>query len=129
MPKAKQFTIWSSDRPGVLGEVGSALGEKRVNIQAFLAQASEGQCPIRLVVDKPAVARKVLAARGWNFTEEEVAVVTLPDKPGSLGAVASKLGKAGINIQYAYTGPAKRARKVNAYLAVADVTAALKTLR
>ena len=82
-----------------------------------------------MVVDKPAAARKVFADLGWESTEEDLVAVTLADKPGSLGIVANKLGEVGINIQYAYTGSAKSARKVNTYFAVADVKGALKALR
>lgn len=129
MPKAKQLTVWVDDRPGILGEVAGALGAKKVNIQAFAAYVTQNRGAIRLVVDKPAAAKKVCAERGWECTEEAVVAVTLSDKPGTLGAVATKLGEAGINIEYAYTGGAKSARKVNTYLAVADVAAALKRLR
>jgi len=129
MPKAKQLTAWVEDRPGMLGEAASALGEKKVNILAFTAAVTEGRGAIRMVVDKPAAARKVFADLGWESTEEDLVAVTLADKPGSLGIVANKLGEVGINIQYAYTGSAKSARKVNTYFAVADVKGALKALR
>jgi len=56
-------------------------------------------------------------------------VVTLADKPGSLGNVPSKLGVAGINIDCAYTSRAKEKAKVNTYFAVVDVNAALRALR
>lgn len=129
MPKAKQLTVWVADRPGILGEIAGALGAKKVNIAAFTAYVTEGRGAIRMIVDKPAAAKKVIAERGWECTEEDVAAVTIADKPGTLAAVASKLGDAGINIQYAYTGGAGAARKVNTYLAVADVAAALKRIR
>jgi hypothetical protein len=129
MPKAKQLTAWVEDRPGILGDVAAALGAKKVNIIAFLASVVEGRGAIRLVVDKPAAAKRILAERGWETTEEDIVQLTLSDKPGALGDVASKLGAAGINIQYAYTGSARSAQKANTFLAVADVIAALKTLR
>ena len=129
MPKAKQLTVWVQDRPGILGEVAGALAPKKVNIQAFAAYVIQNRGAIRLIVDEPASAKKVFAQCGWKCTEETVVVVTLADKPGSLGAVASKLGKAGINIQYAYTGGAKAGGKVNTYFAVANVATALKRLR
>lgn len=129
MPKAKQLTAWVEDRPGMLAEVASALGEKKVNIVAFMAAVVEGRGAIRMVVDKPAAAKKVFAERGWEITEEDVVGITLADKPGSLGIVANKLGEVGINIHYAYTGSAESARKVNTYFTVADVKAALKALR
>jgi len=129
MPRAKQLTVWVQDRPGILGELASALGAKKVNIIGFIASVVEGRGAIRLVVDKPAAAKKVFAERGWETTEENIVQVTLTDKPGALGSAASKLGAASINIQYAYTGSAKGARKVNTFFAVVDVTAALKALR
>ena len=129
MPKAKQLTVWVSDRPGMLGEVGSALGAKKANILAFTAWVEGDHGAIRIVVDKLAVAKKALAARGWETTEEEVLEVTLADTPGSLGRIAQKLGEAGVNIQYAYVGSAGSARRVNAYFAVSDLTVALKAVR
>ncbi len=128
MPKAKQITVWVADRPGALGDVASTLGEKKVNVQAFLVHAAGDEGAIRLIVDKPAAAKKALAARGWRATEDDVVALTLADKPGTLGAAAAKLGRAGINIQYGYTGGAKGGR-VNAYFAVPDAAAALKALR
>jgi hypothetical protein len=113
----------------MLGEASSALGEKKVNILAFMAAVTEGRGAIRMVVDKPATAKKVFANLGWEISEEDLVAATLADKPGSLGIAANKLGEVGINIHYAYTGSAKGARKVTTYFAVADVKAALKALR
>ncbi len=73
--------------------------------------------------------KKLFAARGWQTTEEEVVQVTLADSPGSLGKLASKLGKAGVNIDYIYAGSAGSARRLNAYLGVSDIKAALKAAR
>lgn len=129
MARAKQISAWVEDRPGVLGRVADALGGKRVSIRAFLAANMDGRGFVRLVVDKPAAARRVLAAHGWRTTEDDVLEVTVPDRPGALADVADRLGVAGINIQYAYVGTAKSARRVNLYLAVADVAAAAKALR
>ncbi len=53
----------------------------------------------------------------------------LPDRLGSLGAIAGRLGGAGINIEYAYTGAAKSAQRVNTYFAVSDLKTALKAVR
>ncbi len=129
MPRAKQLTVWVPDRPGMLGELGSALGAKKANIVAFTAWVEGERGGIRMVVDKPAVAKKVLAARGWETTEEEVLQVTLGHAPGSLGKVATKLGAAGVDIRYAYPGSGGGAKKVNVYFGVADIKAALKAVR
>ncbi|HET9554509.1 MAG TPA: ACT domain-containing protein [Anaeromyxobacteraceae bacterium] len=129
MPRAKQLSAWVEDRPGMLAQVTSALGEKKVSIRALMASAMDGRGFIRMVVDKPAIAKKVLAAHGWALTEDDVVEVTAADKPGALGAVTEKLAVKGINVQYAYVGCSGTGRKVNLYLAVPDVKAALAALR
>ncbi len=129
MPKVKQISAWVEDRPGMLGRVADALGEKKVNIRAFMAAVMDGRGFVRVVVDKPALARRIFAQHGWQTTEDDLVEVAIPDRPGALGRVADKLGAGGINVQYAYLGTAKGAGKVNLYLAVQDPAAALKALR
>ena len=126
MARAKQLTLQVPDRPGMLGEIASALGEKKINIEGICAATMEGGGMVWLVVDKNAAAKKVLAQHGWTAREDEVLEVTLSDNPGSLGRFASKLGRAGVNIQYVYAGSAGSARKLNAYFGVSDLKAALK---
>jgi len=128
MPRAKQLTVWVSDRPGRLGEIGAALGAKKVNIRALMATTEGGRGAVRLVVDKTAAAKKVCAGMGWETTEEEVLTVTLTDNPGTLGKVSKKLGLAGVNIQYVYAGPGG-GKRANVYMGVSDIKAALKAAR
>jgi hypothetical protein len=113
----------------MLGQVADALGEKKISIQAFMAATVDGRGFVRVVVDKPAMAKRVFKKHGWETTEDDVVEVTLPHRPGALGAIADRLGDAGINIRYSYTGTAKSAARVNLYVAVDDVKAALKALR
>jgi hypothetical protein len=129
MPKAKQISAWVDDRPGMLGQVADALGEKGISIRAFMAAVMDGKGFIRVVVDRPALAKRVFAAHGWKTTVDDVIEVNVPDRPGALGRIADRLGEAGVNIQYAYVGTAKSASRVNLYLAVPDVKAAAKALR
>jgi hypothetical protein len=126
MPRAKQLTLSVPDRPGTLGEIATALGEKKVNIVGFSGAKQGDRGMIWLVVDKTAAAKKIFAQKGWDTTEDEVLAVTLADSPGSLGRYAAKLGKAGVNITFAYTGSARSARKLTAYFGVSDLKAALK---
>jgi hypothetical protein len=129
MPKAKQLSAWVEDRPGMLGQVADALGEAKVSIRAFMAATFDGRGFVRVVVDKPAVAKRVFRKHGWETTEDEVVEVKVKDRPGALGDVADRLGAGGVNVLYAYVGTARSATHVNLYLAVADAKAALKALR
>jgi hypothetical protein len=126
MPRAKQLTLTVPDRPGMLGDIATALGAKKVNIVGLCGATTGGGGMIWMVVDKQAAAKKVLAQNGWKATEDEILAVTLSDTPGSLGRFATKLGKAGVNITFAYTGSAGSARKLTGYFGVSDLKAALK---
>jgi len=129
MPKAKQLTVSVENRPGMLGEVGSALGAKKVNIVAFMAIVNDNRGTIRMVVDKPATAKRVFAEHRWETTEQEVLMLAIPDKPGGLGRIAHKLREASVNIEYAYAGLGPSARKVNAYFGVSDLKVAMIAIR
>jgi hypothetical protein len=128
MPRAKALKVKVEDRPGTLGEIASALGDKGINLRGVQGWAEGGQGVLCLVVDKLAAASKLLRARGLNPEEEEVLEVQLPDKPGALGEVAKKLGDAGVNIRFVFVGPAG-GKRATVFLAVSDVAAALKAVR
>ena len=128
MPRAKELKIRTDDRPGLLGDIASALGEKKVNIRGVNAWVEDGQAIVRLVVDKAPAAKKVLAALGWKPEENDVLEIELSDKPGTLGEATKALGDAGINIGYVYVG-AGGARKVTVFMGVPDLKAATKAIR
>lgn len=129
MPKVKQLSAWVKDRPGRLAEFADALGAAGVSIRAFVATVVDGRGFVRVVVDKPAAARRIFGKQGWRVTEDDVVEITVPDRPGALGAVADQLGAAGLNLDHAYVGTARSADRVNLYLSVSDVGAALRVLR
>lgn len=128
MAKAKEIKFRVPDRPGMLGEIASALGEKKVNLRAVNAWVEGTEGVVRIVVDKHAAAMKLLAARGWMPEEREVLELELADKPGALGVAATKLGKAGVNVTHVFVGTGG-ARKATVFLGVSDLAAAVKALR
>ncbi len=129
MPRAKQISAWVANRPGTLGAVADALGAKKVDIRAFMAASLDGKGFVRVVVDRPAVARRVFEAQGWKTTVDDLVEVRVPDRPGALGKVADRLGAAGVNIHYGYVGTSPRRGEVSLFLSVDDAPAALRMLR
>jgi len=57
---------------------------------------------IRLLVDQPIEAEKVLLKASHLIDAEQVIVFRLVNEPGILGRVAKRLGETGINIDYIY---------------------------
>jgi hypothetical protein len=129
MVKVKQISAWVENRPGTLGAIADALGSKKVDIRAFMAASLDGKGFVRVVVDRPAVARKVFEAQGWRTTVDELIEVRIADRPGALARIADKLGGAGINIHYGYLGTARSASRASLFLSVDEPAAALRVLR
>jgi hypothetical protein len=70
MPRVKQFELRIAKRPGLPGEIASALWQKGVHIQAFSADLQEGEGRFHLAVDKAAVAKQTFFENGWKATED-----------------------------------------------------------
>jgi hypothetical protein len=104
MPTSKELTIHTENKPGTLGTLCQALADQKVNIVAFQAVPSERDNIVRMVVDNPTAAKKVLDSEHLSYTETEVAQAKLPNRPGELAHAASQLGGSNINIEYAYSG-------------------------
>ena len=129
MPIAREFTINLEDRPGMLGKVCQALAEQNINIVALHSCPSEkGKSAVRLVLDNPATAKTALDRQRADYRERDVATVTLTNRPGELALAATRLGDAGINIDYGYCGADPRNNANILVLEVADAGKAVKVL-
>jgi hypothetical protein len=98
------LTLYLDDQPGELARVGRVLGEAGANIEGLCAVTSGGgQAAVHILVQDPTPAFEALERAGITIAaEEEVIVLKMEDRPGSLGEVARKLGKADVNLTTAY---------------------------
>ncbi len=127
MPTNKEFTIRLEDRPGTLGKLCQALAEQDINILAYQQFPHEkGKGSVRLVVDDPDKAKAILDRQRSDYTETEVAQVKLAHRPGELARAASRLGDAGININYGYCGTEPNTNATFLIFGVAEVGKAVK---
>ena len=129
MPIAREFTINLEDRPGMLGRVCQALAQQNINILAFHSCPIEkGRSAVRLVLDNPASAKTALDRQRADCREKDVATVTLTNRPGELALAATRLGDAGINIDYGYCGADPKSNANILILEVEDAGKAVKLL-
>ena len=124
-----QLSVTMEDTPGTLAKMCSAFGEKKVNILAFASREHGGKSLVLVIVDKPAVAKKVLQTIGYACTEEQVLGTKLPNRPGTLATVAKRLGEAGMNIDYAYSGVEPGSAQQLVVLSVSDLDRAKKLVK
>jgi hypothetical protein len=98
------LTLYLDDQPGELARVGDVLGKAGANIEGLCAVAcGGGQAEVHILVLDPTPAFEALERAGIRIAaEEEVIVLDMDDRPGSLGEVARKLGNADVNLTTTY---------------------------
>ena len=121
MPKAKQLILSHENRPGMLAQIAQVLGDAEVNIIACLTSTSGTEGITHLVVDNTDNAKKAFARAGLRFREEDVLQVELPNTPGELAKLATKLADKNINITLGYQTSTAGSGKASMVLVVSDL--------
>ena len=125
----KQLSIFLENKPGTLAKICEALAEKGINLLALTVSDTVDHAVVRIVVDKPAEALHLLGASGILVVENDVVVVDVPNRPGSLAVIAKRLADSNVNIEYAYcTAPESQSAGL-LVLRARDPNRALRVLR
>jgi hypothetical protein len=97
----RQFNILLEDRPGELARVTAAL--THTNIRSLSTERNKNsKTLLKLITHDTNSTKSALTKAGFEFTESEILVVSLIDRPGELHKLATRLGNEGINILDVY---------------------------
>jgi hypothetical protein len=103
MKVRKEITVALENKPGALGHLCCCLADRKINILAVSVHESAEVGIVRMVLDKPAAAVKLISqCCPMTMNVCEVLELSAPNKPGVLARIASKLGKRKVNIEYIY---------------------------
>lgn len=98
----KQLSVFIENREGRLEQVTEVLKRENVNIVSLsLADTSEYGM-LRMIVNDPEKAKKVLKENGFSAMLTDVIAVRLPHEVGMLQKLLNVLYSAEINIEYMY---------------------------
>jgi len=108
---ASQLVATMPTRVGLLADITEAIKSAGVNITSISAYERDGQAKFLLVTDNNAKAREALGRLNAEVRENDVVLVELENRIGTLAEATKKLAEAGINIEYTYgtTGPGDKA--------------------
>ncbi len=124
----KQFSVQLENKPGRLAQALSALAHEKLNITAATIAAHHDRSVLRLVTDDMKATQKALRKLNMPFTEDEVLLTPMRNRPGALAEVCEKLAAEHINIDYAYSSAASVNGKSLGIFKVANAAKALKLL-
>ncbi len=125
----KQLSIFLENKPGTLAKVCAELENSKINIHALTITDTVDHSVIRMVLSDSQRALRIFEERGVLAIENNVLMIENDNKPGSLGRIAARLGKAKINIDYAYLATSPKAKNGLLILRTDDTKKALKVLQ
>ncbi|MCG7840893.1 MAG: acetolactate synthase [Methanomassiliicoccales archaeon] len=103
--RIKQLSIFSENRPNRLGAVANVLKEGGINILGFSIAEGAGYGVIRVLVDRPEVARDLLTKEGFVVKFTEVLAIQMEDRPGGLFDLTDHMKEVNIEYGYGYRNP------------------------
>ena len=98
----KQLSVFLENKSGRLTEVTEAIASANINIIAFSVADTAEFGILRLVVNKPEEAEKVLKEKDFSVSITEVIGLIVPHEPGGLHRALKILSSEGISIEYMY---------------------------
>lgn len=127
--RATQLAISLVNQPGKLAIVCDALAKAEINIRALTVLETWGDNSIlRTVVSDAERALACLQEAGVSALESEVLMVKTENKPGALARLAEQLGRADINIEYAYLAATAHATQACIIVRPSDIDKAEQIL-
>jgi hypothetical protein len=128
MEVVTQLSVFLENRAGVLADLTADLAAHGIGIRALTIANLVDHAVVRLVVSDPQHALHLLGERGVLAVTTQVLAVPIPDQTGAIADLARRLGRAGVNIEYAYSGPRPGGQAV-VYIHVVDLKTARAALR
>lgn len=127
-----QLSVFLENKPGWMSKVISCLDESEIKVFALsIAEAGEVGL-IRLIVNDPENASKVLGAAGFSLAKSrrntEVTAVLITEE-NNISKVTKVLAENSVNIEYAYSSGTPVEGRLVLVLRVADTEKAEKILK
>ena len=123
-----QLSAFIENRAGVLAELAADLARHGISIRALTVANLVDHAVVRLVVSEPQKALHLLGDRGVLVVSSSVLALDMPDEAGALAGVAKRLGRAGVNIEYAYGSSPVGGGRAVVYLRASDLKKARAAL-
>ena len=116
----KQLTVFAENKKGYLAEITGLFAEKGVDMKALSIADTKDFGILRIIVDNPEKALKVLGEQGFLGTITEVIGVEISDKAGELAKALDVLAKGDVNVEYLYAFLSGKAGGANVVIKATD---------
>ena len=125
----KQISVFVENKSGRLAEITTTLAENGIDIRALSIADTTDFGILRLIVNKPDAAEKVLKAAGMTVSLTNVIAIGIPDAPGAFAKAMRVLSDTGIGIEYMYAFISRDEGRACVLLRVTDNDEAIAVLK
>ena len=98
----KQLLVSVNNEVGALSQAAGIVADAGINLIAVCAYVIDNKGFILFVTDDNNRAKSVLKSKKYEVSEEEVIIVTLDNKPGTLKTVTEKISNIGVDLTLLY---------------------------
>jgi len=100
--KITQLSVFLENRKGRLYDVCALFGRNKINIRALTIAETPEFGILRVIVDKPEEAKKVLKENNFVANITDIVAAEVPDRSGGLAEILKVLNDNNVNIEYMY---------------------------
>lgn len=98
----KQISVFIENKKGRLAEITKILAQNNIDISALSIADTTDFGILRLIVNNPNDAERILKASGFAVRATDVIAIGVNDTPGGLAVALSALNDEDISIEYMY---------------------------
>ncbi len=124
-----QISVFVENKPGALVKVTSALAGANIDVRALSVADTQDFGILRMIVDNPEKAKKVLNEAGVGCSIKDVFAAEVPDQPGAMTQILEQIAETGLNIEYMYAFVSPKNKKAYIVLRIKDTAGALVALK
>lgn len=124
----KQISVFLENKSGRLADVTRTLADNSINICALSIADTTDFGILRLIVNRPEEAEKILSENEFTVSCTNVIAIGVADKPGGLAKALDILREKSISIEYMYAFVGKTGNDATVILRVENPDEAVKTL-
>jgi hypothetical protein len=99
---SKQLSIRVGNEVGTLAQITSLISSYRINMVAICAYAVDNRCSVTMVTENNIHAKRLLKEKGYDVEEQDVALISVSNEPGSLHQITEKISAAGVDLKLIY---------------------------
>lgn len=123
-----QISVFLENKSGRLADVTKVLADGEINLRAMTIADTADFGILRLVVNNPDKAARILEENGFTIRITKVLGIEIDDKPGGLHKIMELFKENGLNIEYLYASLENKNKKAVVIFKVEDVNLGIKII-